>query len=189
MCPKKINLQMITINYILSKEDYSRFYYYELWISPGKKTAIIKKWAGKFLLFFCCLFVVKLSSPGKMFDPYFLYSILVLLTIYIFPLFVMKNTFHKQIAAYTDNPLNATFFNDCQMVISEAGIFAKGKFTTTEYQWPAIVKKEETSEYYYLYLSTQQALLIPKRAVKSETEKKQLEQLLAGCIPSFLPGK
>ena len=81
---------MVALNYKLSKEDYSNFCHYVALLSPGKKNIIIKNWIKRFLLFSLTLVVVKISSPEKIFDVYFFYTIFVLASIYIVPIFNMQ---------------------------------------------------------------------------------------------------
>ena len=44
--------------------------------------------------------------------------------------------------------------------------------------WSAFVNKVETDEYFYLYLNTILAIVIPKIVFKSLTEKKEFENIL-----------
>jgi YcxB-like protein len=173
---------MITINYTLTKEDYSNFYHYVALLSPGKKNKIIKNWITRFLLFSLMLLVVKISSSEKTFDVYFFYSIFILASIYILPIFNLPNAYKKAVTSFTDNPINANIFNECQLNISETGLFTKGKFAETKYQWGSIVKKEENSNFYFLFISSEQAILIPKKSLRSAAEKEQLEKLFAQYI-------
>lgn len=173
---------MVIINYTLTKEDYSNFYHYVALLSPGKKSTIIKTWIKRFLLFSFVLVFVKISSSEKNFDLYFFYSIFVLAGIYIFPIFNLSNAYKKIVTQFTDNLINGNMFNDYQIIISETGLFSKGKFTETKYQWDSIVKKEENSNFYFLFISSEQAILLPKRAIRSEVEKEQLEKSFAHYI-------
>jgi YcxB-like protein len=182
ICREKINLPMVTINYTLYKEDYFRYSFYTTWLSPDKKKVAIKNSVKNFLLLFGCSLFIKVISRSSLLDVNFLYSILILLAIYIIPLFNVATTYRKQMNPFLADPLNAHIFSNCELIFSETGIIAKGKYSSTSYQWRGIVKKDETTDYYYLFLSTVQALIIPKRAVKSEAEKIQLENLFAQHI-------
>jgi hypothetical protein len=174
---------MVALNYTLSKEDYSNFYHYVALLSPGKKNTIIKNWVKRFLLFSLMFVIVKISSSEKIFDVYFFYTVFVLASIYILPIFNLRNAYNKAVTAYTDNPLNANVFNECQISISETGLFTKGKFTETKYQWGSIVKKEENNSFYFLFISSEQAILIPKKSLRSKEEREELEKLFVKNIP------
>jgi hypothetical protein len=173
---------MITLNYTLTKDDYSNFSYHQMWFAPGKKIKMIKSWGSKFLFFAGALLMVKMADANRVFDTYFFFSVFILVCIYIFPLLQMPGAYKKQIAAFTEHPLNAHFFDDIQISFSETGIFTKGKFEEARYQWISIVKKEENIDSYFLFISSAQAIIIPKRAVRSNSEKEQLEKLFGEHI-------
>ena len=128
------------------------------------------------------MLMVKLSGPGKTFDFYFYFSIFVLTTIYLLPLFTKKTDNHKQSLKVINNPLNGNMLTQTHVIISETGLFAKDEFSEVRFNWTSIVKKEETKAYYFLYLNSVQAIIIPKRILRSETEKIQLQKLLSQYI-------
>jgi hypothetical protein len=94
----------------------------------------------------------------------------------------MANAYRKQIDTFINNSANDNVFSDCLVTVSETGISSKGKFAASDYQWAGIVKKEETKEHYFLFLTTDQAIVLPKRAIASEAQKVQLEKLFAAHI-------
>jgi YcxB-like protein len=173
---------MITIDYKLSREDYSQYFNYVALFAPGKKKALILTWIKRFFVMSSFLVLIKIVEKPVNFDTYFFYSLAIVAAIYIAPIFDINNVYRKTILAYVDNPLNANIFNDANISISENGILAKGKHAETKYNWDAIVKKEEDSVFYYLFLTTDQALLIPKRCLKLPEQKELFEKLLAKNI-------
>jgi len=48
-------------------------------------------------------------------------------------------------------------------LISEEGVETKDVATTAIYKWIAIVRVLETTDYYFLYLNSIQAIIIPKQ--------------------------
>jgi YcxB-like protein len=173
---------MITLNFELTKEDYFQFYYYITWLAPGKKAAALKQRIRIFLLFTLAFTMIKFADAAHSFDAFFFYTIIVLASIYVFPLFYMKATIKKQADAFSNNPLNAAFLQPTELIFSETGIFTKDKYAEVKYNWISIVKKEENSDYFFLYVSSIQALLIPKRALRSEDERLRFIKLLSQHI-------
>lgn len=167
---------MLTLNYTYTKEDYAAFFNYMLLDAPGKKKAKIKSHLKYFLYFSFLLLLIKLTSGGA-FEIYFFFSIFMLACIYVLPLFTLKNSYAKLIQQFTLNPLNENFFSKFQVSFSEQGIFARTDYAETKYYWSSIVKKEEDKNFYFLYLTTEMAIQVPKRVLKSEVERKQLEFL------------
>jgi len=174
---------MVTINFLLTKEDYFNFYYYISWLAPGKKAAFIKTRVKFFAYFTFLLFLVKFSAPVSNIDTYFIVSILILACIYILPVFTIKTDTRKQAFAFTENPLNINLFTKTETVISDTGIFSTDISVEVKYGWDCIIKKEETNDYYFLYINTLQAIIIPKRALTSEADKLKLVQLFGQHIP------
>lgn len=170
---------MIAIDYSLTKEDYAHYFNYVVLEAPGRKKALILTWLKRFAVMSSFLIFIKLIEQPLNFDFYFFYSIAIIAAIYIGPIFSLNNVYKKQIFAFIQNPLNEHVFSDVNLLLSESGILAKGKYSEAKYNWEAIVKKAEDNVFYYLFLSSDQALLIPKRCLKKDTEREQLEDLFS----------
>lgn len=173
---------MITIDYKLTKEDYAHYYTYIALVTPGRKKALILTWLKRFAVMASFLILVKIVERPIKLDSYFFYSIAIIAAIYIAPIFDINNVYRKTILAFVHNPLNENIFESTNLIISENGIFAKGKYTETKYNWESFVKKEEDNTFYYLFLGSDQALLIPKRCLKTNIEKELIENLFAKYV-------
>lgn len=75
---------MITINYTLTKEDYSHYVQYVALHASGYKRVLIKNWLIRFFIYGAFLFLIKLSSPGQNFDSYFFSAFLLLYAYLLF---------------------------------------------------------------------------------------------------------
>ncbi len=173
---------MVTINFLLTKEDYFNFNFYTSWLSPGKKMAIIKSRVKTFILFIFSLSMVTLAGPRKAFDSVYFFSIFMLAAIYVLPLLSIKTNSRKLAFTFIQNRLNAHLLTQTEVVISPNGIFSKNIFCEVKYKWECIIKKEETNDYYFLYINSAQALIIPKRVLRSAAEKEALAKLLSQHI-------
>jgi len=169
---------MFTLSYTYSREDYAEFFNYMLLCAPGKKMAKIKSHVKFFFYFTFLLLLIKFSSGGA-FDSYFFFSIGMFAIIYILPLFTLKGSYSSLIRQFTSNPLNENLFSKLYITFTERGISSSSNFGETFYNWSSIVKKEENRNYYFLYLTSEQAIQIPKRLLRSETEKNQLERIFS----------
>jgi YcxB-like protein len=173
---------MVTLNFELTKEDYFQFYYYTFWLAPGKKSATIKSRIKTFLLFSLAFSMIKFAASPHNFDLFFFYTLLVLASIYILPLFSIKNSCRKHALAFYNNPLNSGTFLQTEMMFSETGIFGKYSYGECNYRWGCINKKVETTEHFLLYIGADQAFILPKRALKSEMDKAKLMELFGKHI-------
>jgi YcxB-like protein len=95
----------------------------------------------------------------------------------------IKHHYEKQVDKFYSNPSNSNFLLKTELIIDENGIQSKDETTTTAHSWPAFVKKAETNDYFYLYLNSQLALVIPKRIFTSPKEKIEFESLLLAHFP------
>jgi hypothetical protein len=173
---------MITLNFKLTKEDYFNYYYYSTYLAPGKKAAVIKSRLKGFFIFSFLLLLIRFTSPERTLDTFFFISIAMMASIYLLPLFTVEMDTRKQINAFLNNPLNCYLLMKTEVIISETGISAKDEFTESKYQWNAILKKEETKEYYFLFTNSIQAIVIPKRILATAVEKETLSKLMAQHI-------
>jgi hypothetical protein len=70
-----------------------------------------------------------------------------------------------------------------EMIIGESGIIAKSKDSVAHYKWSAFTKKYETESAYYLIMSSNIGLVIPKRVFNSTNQKESFEKMLAQYLP------
>jgi len=173
---------MITLNIELTREDYFKFYYYTVWLAPGKKAAAIKSRVKTFALFVLAFTLIQFAVSPHDFNFFFFYTLLVLASIYVLPLFSIESSCRKQSDAFCNDPLNANFFLRSEMIISETGIFDKASHAEVNYRWNGIIKKVETAEHFLLYISGSQAIIIPKRAIRSDAERTALLELFGKHI-------
>jgi len=171
------------LNFELTREDYFNYAYYTGYLAPGKKAELIKSRLKIFLFYLLILLLVKFSSAGETFTTFFFFSVFMLACIYLIPLFTVDVDTRKQTIAFLENPLNHNVLINTEVTISETGVAAKDMFTESKYRWDCVTKNEETKDYYFLYLNSVQAIIIPKRILKSEIEKENLSKMLAQHIP------
>jgi YcxB-like protein len=65
-----------------------------------------------------------------------------------------------------------------QMSITSESVIMKMKTSETTYSWDGFLKWQQTPKLYLLYLMSNMAILIPKRAFESEAEQAAFEALL-----------
>jgi len=174
---------MITLNFKLTKEDYFNYYYYSTYLAPGKKAGVIKSRLKGFFIFSFLLLLIRFTSPERSLDTFFFISIAMMASIYLLPLFTVEMDTRRQTYAFLNNPLNSDLLTNTEITISETGIAAKDELSEAKYQWNAIVKMEESKDYYFLFTNSIQAIVIPKRILNTEVEKEALSKLMAQHIP------
>ena len=171
---------MITLNYTITEQEYKDFYYFMGWLAPNRKafriryhvTALIA-YLGVFALLF---FITQTLS--------FTISTLLIIVLmgvgfYFYNNFRVKRHYYN----YGKTVYQQSQNQNSEMIIGETGITVKDDATDASYKWSAFVRKYERSDVYYLYMSSNLALIIPKRVFDSASEKESFEKMLAQYLP------
>ena len=169
---------MLSLQYSISKEDYVNYYTYVTWDAPENKKKRISYYIRQLvpIIFFVAAFyytgIFERNSKIILIVLGFIF-----LTLFLSLINVRSNAV-KRAEKIAGDPGNSSIFQEVFLTISETGILAKGGTTETKYQWKAFIKKQESGTYYFLFTSSIQALIIPKRIFAVE-EKIQFEKLLS----------
>jgi len=169
---------MISLNYSISKEDYINYYTYVLWDSPAnrkKRLSYYTRQVIPLLLFIAAFYYTGIFERNSRF------TLLIIGAIFLTSLFsfvgVRSNTLRRA-QKIADDPGNSPIFQQFALDVSETGLSVKGALSETRYQWKAFIKKQETKDYYFLFTSGIQAMIIPKR-IFNKDERMQFEKLLS----------
>ena len=170
---------MISIQYAITKEDYINYYTYVMWDAPENRRKRNYYYIRQLIPI--ALFVIAFYYTG-IFDRSSKFILLILGFLVItslLSLFGVRSNMAKQAEKVTDNPANSAIFLEVSMIVSETGISTKDTLTETKFQWKAFIKKQESDEYYFLFINAIQALIIPKRIFNNPAEKMEFEKLLS----------
>ena len=170
---------MVSLKYSLSKEDYVNYYTYLAWDAPGNKKKRLVYYGKQLLPIIIFLFAFYYTGlfnrPGNFI--LLIAGFLIATTLLSF-IGVRTNTM-RVAEKVAEHPENASIFLEASITVSEAGITTKNELMETKYQWKAILKKLESKNYYFLFINSLQAIVIPKRVFNSQEEKLQFEKLLS----------
>ncbi|HOZ79919.1 MAG TPA: YcxB family protein [Ferruginibacter sp.] len=170
---------MVAAKFAITPEDYMEYYLYMTWDAPDRKQARLKYYGRQVLVNGGIILVLFYTQLFRL-DSLMLYiyvGILALIT--ILQIFNGRILARKQGEKITKDEDNASLFVETMFDISEAGITRKDVNIETRYHWNAFVRKEETAQYYFLFISSIQAIIFPKRVFKSAEDKMQFEKLLS----------
>jgi YcxB-like protein len=170
---------MITLQYALTKEDYVNYYTYVSWDAPERKKKRFNYYARQIIpiiLFIGAFYYTGIFERNSKFILLILGFIFLTLLLSLFN--VRSNTV-RQAQKVANDPGNSSIFLDISIIISETGISTKNAVAETKFQWSSFIKKQENTEYYFLFISSIQALIIPKRVFNNADERNQFEKLLS----------
>ena len=171
---------MITLNYKISEQEYKDFYYFMGWLSPGRKSFRIRYHLTSLIAYFA-VFALLFFVTGTMSFTFSTAVIILIIAVgfYFYNDFRIKRHYYnygKKVYADSDK-------ENSEMIISETGITVKDKTAEASYKWQAFTKKYEWKDTYYLFMSSNLALIIPKRVFSSPAQKDDFEKILAEHLP------
>ena len=166
------------LEYSLTKDDLFNFTYYTGWASPEKKSYRLKYYLKTIGVTYLSVLFIFLARK----DNFGILHFLVLFGIATFTGFLAAHIgieagYKNRIRKFISHENNAAFFSQRQLILSNEGIVERDENSDTKIAWSAIVKKAETKEYIYLYLSSMHGIAIPKKVLAKE-KLKELDLLL-----------
>jgi hypothetical protein len=171
---------MITLNYTISEQEYKDFYYYIGWQAPDKKQTRIRFHLKNLLIFFGVSIAIFYINKVPVLSPEIILVQILTITLLLFYFaWRIKKYYYglgKKIFDESDK-------ENSEMIIAESGILGKSKDSEVHYKWSAFTKKYETGSAYYLIMSSNIGLVIPKRVLNSTNQKESFEKMLAQYLP------
>lgn len=169
---------MVHLKFNLTEEEYFQFTYHSTWTAPGRRKYRLLYYGKVFLLYaaVAILYIVTRHSNQLLID-FTIFGTVGLVYFLLIP-YLVRKSLRRRVREIVSSKENEHILDESEVIISEAGIIDRDKVSESRYDWDAIVKKAETSSSYYLYTNSYHAVVIPKRALKSDAEREKLRQLL-----------
>jgi len=170
------------LEYILTAEDFLEFNYYVLWKAPEKKNQRLNYYFRNF--FYTCLIAVIFFFIAKPQRPVEFWSVMILISAiftFVFSGMHVKNFYNRKTREFLKDEKNQHLLEKTKLTIDHQGLIDRNSKTELKISWDGVVKIMENKKYYYLFISSIQAIIIPKNCISAE-EKMQLEQLFSEHI-------
>lgn len=169
---------MLTLSYTLEKEDYVNYYAFVMWDAPENKKKRLLYYVKQVLPIFFFVWAFYYTGLFKR-DSLFIFVIAgFLILTSLLSLLGVRTNMLKQAEKIANNPDNQSIFLPTILSVSESGLVFKSDIQESKYQWKAFIKKQESTRYYFLFISAIQGVIIPKRAFSNAEEKARFEKLL-----------
>jgi hypothetical protein len=127
-------------------------------------------------------FIQLLNNRPVTFRDLSVAGLLILVSCLLYPE-VYRYSLNRQVSKLLLDEKNASYLALTEHIISEDGIYTKDVYSESKYNWSSFVNKEETKDYYYLFVDSLKAIAIPKRVFASAEEIKQFERYLSRFFP------
>jgi hypothetical protein len=174
---------MISFRFSLTPDDFSNYSIYVQLEAPGKKKLIFKRyWPVIIVMVLVFLINIINGFVTNKFDSTITIGIPVFAFIFLSSVFSLKPRIKKLALKFAASAENVSVFRMTDYIFSETGVIAKDEVKEVQFQWAAFIKKVETDNYFYLFLHSTNALIIPKRVFRSSVEKDTFTQLLSTHI-------
>lgn len=155
------------------------YYLFMMWDAPERKKARLKYYGRQILVNGGIIAILLYTQFFRSNSSTLFIYVAILTVITILQLISGRINAKKQAEKITADEDNRSFFLETFYEINDTGITRKDENAETRFQWKAFVRKEETAEYYFLFISSVQALIFPKRVFKTMEERTQFEKLLS----------
>lgn len=169
---------MLSLQYSISGEDYVKYCTYVLWDAPEKRKKRILYYIRQLIPVFLFILAFYYTGIFERNNRFILLIIGLISITSVLSLTSARSNVIRQAKNIANDPANLSIFREILLTVSEIGITTKNEWIETRFQWKSIIKKLESKDYYFLYTSLIQALIIPKRILNQE-EKIQFEKYLA----------
>lgn len=174
---------MTSFRFSLTPDDFANYSIYVQVEAPGKKKLIFKKY-WPVIIVMSLVFLINIINGfvTDKFDSTITIGIPVFAFIFFSSVFSLKPRLKKLAMKFAANAENASVFRMTDYTFSETGVITKDDVKEVRFQWTAFIKKVETGNYFYLFIHSTNALIIPKRIFRSQVEKDKFTQLLSAHI-------
>lgn len=174
---------MISFRFSLTPDDFANYSVYVQLEAPGKKKLIFKKY-WPLIIVMSLVFLINIINGffTDQFDSTITIGIPVFAFIFFSSMFSLKPRIKKLALKFAASTDNSSVFRMTDYTFSETGVITKDEVKEVQLQWAAFIKKAETDQYFYLFLHSTNALIIPKRIFRSQVEKDKFTQLLSAHI-------
>ncbi len=170
---------MLTLNFTLTKEDFCNFYLHVMWDDPAKQKKrrlhYIKQIVTS-ITFTTVFYFTGLFSRGNSF-AYIIVGFLLLST--ILSITGLRSGLINEAKNISGDADNRSLFLNTKLFINERSIILTDELTERIFKWQSIIKMQENNEYFFLFYTASEAIIIPKRILKNVQTKNALDELLA----------
>lgn len=170
---------MLFFKFSLTEKEYFEYNYFTAWAAPHKKAYRLRYYARVFALYsvIAALYIFTNHSHRIEIDLT-VFAIIGVVYFLLVPALI-RMSIRRRTRQIISEPENQHVLDECEIVLTESGVTDRDKVSETRYDWEAIIKKSETANSYYLYTNSYHAIVIPKRLLKNEEEKKELHALFS----------
>ena len=175
--------------YKLTEEEYAEYNAYSSWYANWQKKTRL---TFALRLFIYCgismaavIIILTKLDPPKTNNYSVLIIALFLLNIFITYIYYQQSPYSikKKAIKLLHKEENQHLLDESELNINDQHIIATDNSSKTNYSWKSIVRYAVTKDFFYLYVNSIQAIVIPKRLLGNQKEIDGLDKFLTEKIP------
>ena len=174
---------MLSFKFNLTEEEYFEYNFYTAWAVPHKRAYRIRYYARVFALYsvIAALYIFT-SRTHRIEIDLVIFGVIGIIYFLLVPMLI-KTSIRRRTKQIIAEPENQHVLDESEIILTETGILDQDKVSQSRYDWDAIVKKSETTSSYYLYTNSYHAIVIPKRVIRTQHERDELQSLFNRFLP------
>lgn len=174
---------MLSFKFNLTEEEYFEYNFYTAWAAPHKRAYRIRYYARVFALYsvIAALYIFT-SRTHRIEIDLVIFGVIGIIYFLLVPVLI-KTSIRRRTKQIIAEPENQHVLDESEIILTETGILDQDKVSQSRYDWDAIVKKSETTSSYYLYTNSYHAIVIPKRVIRTQHERDELQSLFNRFLP------
>ena len=174
---------MLSFKFNLTEEEYFEYNFYTAWAAPHKRAYRIRYYARVFALYsvIAALYIFT-SRTHRIEIDLVIFGVIGIIYFLLVPVLI-KTSIRRRTKQIIAEPENQHVLDESEIILTETGILDQDKVSQSRYDWDAIVKKSETTSSYYLYTNSYHAIVIPKRVIRTQHERDELQSLFNCFLP------
>lgn len=174
---------MLSFKFNLTEEEYFQYNFYTAWAAPHKKSYRVRYYTRVLALYtiIAALYIFTSRSHRIEIDLA-IFGAIGIVYFLLVPLLI-KTSIRRRTKQIIAEPENQHVLDESEIIFTESGITDQDHVSQSRYDWDAIVKKAETPNSIYLYTNSYHAIVIPKRVIRNQNERDQLQALFNRFLP------
>ena len=170
---------MLSLKFSFTEEEYFQYNYYTTWAGPHKRSYRFRYYARVFALYSVIAALYIFTNHSHRIEIDLTVFAIIGIIYFLFVPLLIRNSIRRRTKQIISQPENQHVLDESEIIVSETGIIDQDKLSHSKYAWDAIIRKTETAASYYLYTNSYHAIVIPKRVIKSASEREELQALFS----------
>ncbi|PGS49958.1 YcxB family protein [Bacillus sp. AFS041924] len=158
------------LNYEINLDDYIEFNLHHLKNSKTVQKSLTNNRIAVSLIYLVIPFLISFLFKQPISGYLLAFSLAAIVFFIYFPKLYYRSTKNKMIKLLNDKR-NESLFGEHSLKVDENGIKEITKSSVHEIKWDNIVEIKGTKNYFYIYVSSMKAIIVPLEAIKDDMEK------------------